>query len=312
MAGINKEIWTSDIIDNLYKDNSFALRSIDRKDDVKGGTVVHTAVAGDPTGIKKNLTVFPQVATVRTDSDRPYALDALYALPRRIPNLDKYELSYDKRQSVVGEDMNKLRQEAHDNLLWRWAPTGVGATTQVIELDGDATGDDLIDDDATGTRTQMTKAVFKNAAKKLAKTEFGAFKKTALLTAAHYHQLLDSFTEVEATNFNNLADLKNGVIGRYMGVDIMMRSSVLRYREAGGVYTAVDTLDEGFTSGADDLSASLLWAENSVERALGDVDVFDNPGQALYYGDIFSAMMYFGGRIRRPKGVIALVEAVGA
>lgn len=305
---LNKEIWTQDIIDNLYKDNSFATRCINRDGDVLNGTVVHTPVAGAPSGVKKNLSTFPQTATVRTDVDNTYALDALYALPRRIPNLDKYELSYDKRQSVVGEDTQNLIQNAMDNLLWRWAPTAVA---NIIETTGDDTAEDLIDDIAIGTRKVFTKAELKKAAKALDKREFGAFPKVAVLTAAHYHQFFESLSDAEKTNFNNVANLRDGVIGRYMGIDIIMRSSVLRYRKSGSVYTAVDTLDDSFTPGPNDLSASLVYAENAVERALGTVDVFDNPGQALYYGDVFSAMMYFGGRQRRPSGVYAIVEAEG-
>lgn len=306
---LNKEIWTSDIIDNLYKDNSFATRCINRDGDVLQGTVVHTAVAGAPSGVKKNLSTFPQTATVRTDTDNTYALDALYALPRRIPNLDKYELSYDKRQSVVGEDERNLIQNAMDNLLWRW---GTEDATQVIETSGAASGDDLIDDTATGTRLVFTKDELKAAAKQLDKREFGAFPKVAILTAAHYHQFFESLSDAEKTNFNNVANLKEGTIGRYMGIDIIMRSSVLRYRNNAGVFTNVDTLDDAYAPAAGDLAASLVYAENAVERAMGSVDVFDNPGQALYYGDVFSAMMYFGGRQRRPKGIFAIVEKAGA
>lgn len=301
---LEKQVWTSDIIDNLYKDNSFATRCVNRDGDVKEGTIVHTPVAGAPAQTKKNLTNFPQTATVRQDLDNTYALDALYSLPRRVPNLDKYQYSYDKRTSVVGEDRAKLIQDAMDNLLWRWAPSGADATAQVIELVGAATAEDLIDDDATGERTTFTKKALTAAAKRLAKNEFAPFKITALLTAAHYHQFFDSLSDAEKTNFNAVADLANGIVGRYMGIDIMMRSSVLRYRKtSGGVYTSVDTLADDYAAGEDDLSCSLVWAENAVERALGDVDVFDNPGQALYYGDIYSSMMYFGGRIDR-KSVV--------
>lgn len=304
---LNKEIWTADIIENLYKDNSFAQRCVNRDEHVLAGTVVHTPVAGNPAGVKKNLSSFPATATTRADQDGTYALDAIYSLPRRIPNLDKYELSYDKRQSVIGEDTQNLIQKAHDNLLYRWSPTGATATPQIIELSGADSGEDLLTG-ATGLRSTFTKADLKKAVKAMAKNEFGAFRKVALLTAAHYHQLFDSLSDAEKHMFNNVADAKEGVIARYMGVDIMMRTSVGIYEKAGAVFNAADTLDDAFAPKTGHLSASLIWAENAVERALGTVDVFDNPGEALYYGDVFSAMMYFGGRIRRAKGVFALVE----
>lgn len=301
---IQKEVWQGDIIDNLYKDNAFAKVCFNADSYVLAGSVVHTAVAGAPSAVKKNLTVFPQAATERVDTDQPYQIDAYYALPRRVANLDKYELSYDKRESVVGEDMKNLIQQCMQGLLFRWAP----AHANVVVTDGVTTGDDLIDDTATGVRKMFTKTAFKAVAKKFDRQNFAGFKKVALLTATHYHQLFESLSDAEKTNFGKVADLANGVIGMYMGIHIMMRSTVLRYRYAGGIWTVVDEQLDGFAPTANDCSASLFWVETAVERALGDVDVFDNPGQALYYGDIYSAMVRFGGKIRRVAGVFAVVE----
>jgi hypothetical protein len=47
-----------------------------------------------------------------------------------------------------------------------------------------------------------------------------------------------------------------------------------------------------------------------VERAFGEVKMFDNPGRAEYYGDVFSMILRLGGRIRRVNGVYAVVEAI--
>ena len=71
---------------------------------VLAGAVVHIPVAGNPAVVTKNLNVFPATAVSRADSELTYAIDTYYAAPRRIPKLDTYELSYDKRMSVVGED----------------------------------------------------------------------------------------------------------------------------------------------------------------------------------------------------------------
>jgi hypothetical protein len=303
---LQKEIWEKDIVDNLYKDNQFALRAFSADAFVLAGKVVHIPVAGTPAVVKKNLTSFPQVAVNRTDSELTYAIDTYYSLPRQIQDIEKYELSYDKRQSVVGEDEKALIDSCMNGLLYRWAP----AAANVIETTGDFTAADLIDSTATGQRRLFTKAEFKKAAKKYAVANMGSMPKVALLTATHYHQLFESLSDAEKTNFNNVADLKNGIIARYMGIDIMMRSTVLRYRQVGGVWTVVDEQDDAFAAGTDDCAASLFYNDMSVERAKGDVNVFDNPGQALYFGDVFSAYARLGGRIRRTAGVYAIVEAL--
>lgn len=302
---IQKEIWASDILANLYKNNEFATRCLNGDQYVLGGAVVHRPSAGNASAVKKNLTSFPQTATDRTDNDNTYPIDAHYSLPRRIPNLDKYELSYDKRQSVVGEDTTNLVQSAMDGLLYRW---GQGATQVLTVGDNTPAGAPS----ATGNRKAFTKAAFAEVAKKLVKNNFHGQQYTAVLTADHYYQFLDSLSEGEKTAFHNVADMKNGKVGEYLGFAIYIRSTVLTYRHATGVYTLQDTQAESFTANAADCQASLLYANIAVERAVGDVDVFDNPGQALYYGDIFSAMLRFGGKCLRPTGCYAVVEAMGA
>ena len=307
MMALQKEIWEKDIIQNLFKNNAFALRSRDLSQHVLAGKVVHLPVAGAAAQVKKNLTSFPQVAVNRTDSELTFELDTLYSLPRQIQEIEKYELSYDKRQSVVGEDEQNLIQSAMDSLLYRWGP----AAANVIETTGAASAADLIDTTATGTRKLFTKDEFKSIAKRLAKVNITGTI-TALLTAAHYHQLFESFSDAEKTNFNSFADPVNGIVGRYMGIDILMRSSVLRYRKVSTVWTLIDEQDAAFTAGTGDSAASLFYHTDSVVRAVGDVKVFEDNGNPLYYGDVFSALIRIGGRIRRPSGVWAVVEGIGA
>lgn len=302
---IQKEIWQQDIIDNLYKNNEFANRCVNADQYVLGGAVVHKAKAGAATTVRKNLTVFPQTATQRNDVDVPYALDTYYALPRHIPKLDQYELSYDKRASVVGEDNRKLIQSAMEGLLINWGST---ATNQIM-TDGAASAMDLVSG-ATGERRLFTKSAFKQAAKGFANSDYEGFRLTAALTANHYYQLFESLSDAEKADFGRVADLSKGIIGQYMGIDIIRRSSVLRYRKVGGVYQLVDTQADDYAPDANDCAASLFYAENAVERAKGDVEVFDNPGQALYYGDIYSAFTRLGGRTIRQDGVYSVIEAI--
>lgn len=304
---LQKEIWQNDIVENLFKDNAFATRAYNGDQYVLAGKVVHIPVAGTAATIKKNLTSFPQTAVNRTDSEITYALDNYYALPRQIQDMEKYELSYDKRQSVVGEDQQQLIQTAMEGLLYRWAP----AAANIIETAGDVSALDLIDGTATGTRKVFTKDAFKTIAKRFANTNLIG-RRNALLTANHYHQLFESFSEGEKTNFNSFADAANGIVGRYMGIDILMRSSVLRYRKVSSMWTVVDVQDDAFAAAAGDSAVSLFWVDSCVERAVGDVKVFDDNGNPLYYGDVFSAYMRLGGRIRRTVGVYGVVEAIGA
>jgi|ERR1035437_6100687 hypothetical protein len=300
---ITKEIWTKDIVANLYKNNEFAKLAFNADMYVLLGKVVHIPVAGTPSQVKKNLTVFPQTAVKRTDADITYAIDTFYSLPRHIERIEQYELAYDKRQSALGEDQSQLIQTAMDNLLYRWATT---AANYIFTL-GNPTGFSL--SGAAGTRTGFTKAAFAQVKLEMDRNNIPFTDRIALLTADHYNQLLDSLSDPERTDVGRVADLATGLIGRYLGISIYMRSQVLRYRGADiNTLALVDEYADDYAPTADDRAGSLIYHKDCVERALGSVEIFDNPGKAEYYGDIYSMLLRLGGRTRRPAGVYAIVE----
>lgn len=297
------EIWERDIVGNLFKNNDFAKVAFSADQYVYQGKVVHIPYAGTPSSTKKNRNSFPAAAVSRGDADVTYSIDTYSTDPRRIANIDKYELSYDKRQSVIAEDQAILIQTAMDGLLYSWAP----AAANVVETVGDSASATL--SGATGTRKAFTKAVFATIKVKMDRDNIPSLGRKVLLTADHHQQLMDSFSDVEKTNFHNTADLQNGIVGRYLGFDIMMRSTVLRYRKVSGVWTPVDEYADDYAATTADSAGSLFYYEQAVERALGGVTMFDNPNRAEYYGDIISFELRMGGRIRRSSGVWAVVEA---
>lgn len=305
---VTVEIWTKDIVDNLYKDNAWAVRAKNEDANVLRGKVVHIAVAGDPSAVKKNRSTFPASAVKRADSDITYAIDSFTSDPRHIEEIDKAELAYDKRQSAVGEDQSFIIQNAMDSLLYRWAPL---VANTLLTTGADAA---VTISGGTGTRKVFTKDIFQKMKLKLSKANVLKTNRVAILTEDHYDQFFTSLSDAEKVDFGRVTDLKEGAVGRYMGFDIYTRSTVLRYRGADGAYVVVDELHEDFAASVKtgDRAASLFYQADCVERALGEVKMFDEYGRAEYYGDIFSFLLRMGGRIRRTAGVWAVVEAIGA
>jgi len=310
---VTKEIWETDIIGNLFKDNQFAERAVSGDQYVVAGKIVHIPTAGAPVSSLKNNTEFPITAVKRTDNEVLYALDNYYQPPKFVEKVEQYELSYDKRQSIMGEDQAQLIQDAMDGLLFRWAWQGlaIGVTPcNNIPTVGAATAATL--PGATGNRKLFTRDVFSTIKKAMDKANIPANGRIALLTADHHQQLIDSFSDTALTNFYRFADIEKGIIGRFMGFDIYMRSTVQRWRLVGGVWTPVDEQDPAFAAGTGDSAASLFWQESCVERARGEVNVFDDAGRPEYYGDVFSMNMRLGGRQRRVSGVWAVPEDISA
>jgi hypothetical protein len=308
LMAITKEIWTQDIIDNLFKNNDWAVRAFNADMYVLLGKVVHIPVAGAPSAIKKNVTVFPVNAIKRTDTDITYAIDTFYSTPRHIENIEKYELSYDKRQSALGEDQAALIQSALDSLLYRWAVALPQAN--VVYTDGPDTL--ATASGAAGNRQKFTKTAFSTIKKKMDKANILDTGRVALLTADHYNDFFESLSDPEKVDVGRVADLATGKVGRYLNFDIYMRSEVLRFRGADGAVAVVDEQDAAYVADADDRSASLFYQDKCVERAKGSVEIFDNPSRAEYYGDIYSMEVRLGGRRRRDEGVFAVVESLAA
>lgn len=305
---VTKELWQNDILKNLFKNNDFAKRAYSADQYVLQGKVVHIPRAGTPSSVTKNLDTFPAVAVKRTDDDVTYAIDTFYSTPRHIERIEQYELSYDKRQSALGEDQAALIETAMDGLIYNWLPL----VANVELTDGAPVAATL--SGATGNRLSFTKANLQAIKIKMDKAKIPTGGRVALLTADHYNQFFNSLSDAEKTNFHNVADLANGIIGRYLGFDIMMRSTVGRYRGADNAVVKVDEYATGFAASdkTEDRAASLVYYDQAAERALGGVEMFDQPNNPLYYGDVFSFILRMGGRIRRDAGVYAVVEALGA
>jgi len=303
----NPQVWENDILKNLFKNNDFAKRAYNADQYVLATKVVHIPRAGKPSAVTKNLTQFPAAAVVRADDDVTYPIDSFYSTPRVIPQIDSYELSYDKRQSAVGEDTQNLIDTCMDGLLYNWGPLVLN-TVLTTGPSGPATLPG-----ATGSRLGVTSASLQKIKIQMDKAKIMAAGRVVLFTADHYNQFFNQLTEGEKTNFGRVANVATGIVGNYLGFDIMMRSTVLRYRGADAAITKVDEYDPAFATSDQSLdrAASLVYNDMCAERAFGAVEMFEQANHPGYYGDVFSFLLRMGGRIRRDAGVWAIVEAEG-
>lgn len=299
---IQKEIWMAAIVEGLFASNSFLSKAFNADQYVNQGKIVHIPQAGAPSGVKKNREELPAGIKVRTDSDITFPLEEFTTDPVRIEHADTVELSYDKRESILRLDKLQLADEVARDFIYKWSPEA----SRCIETTGAEVA--AYTDKATGKR----KGVCKNDVLALM-TKFNAEDipetgRYLLLDAQMYSQLLQDLTATESQAFLASADAQNGVVGKLYSFNIMQRSRAALYTSA----KAPKAL--GAEGAATDLAAGLAWHEQSVCRALGQVEAFENEGDPTYYGDIYSFLVRAGGRIMRKdmKGVAALVQGTVA
>ncbi len=295
--GIQKEIWLDAIVEQLFAQNDFLSKSFNADEFVNQGRTVHIPNAGAASKVEKNRTTLPASVKVRADKDLTFNLDEFTTDPIRIPHADTVELSYNKRNSVIKTDKAKLKEAVSEAILYSWLPTTSLPTT------GEAVGAHLAG--ATGNRKLFTKKEIRQTMNLFNKQNIPQTGRFLLCDAEMYGQLLDDLTEKEASAFHSLVDVANGVLGKIDGFSVMMRSRVGRANGSGKKEWSV-------AGAATDSALALAWHEDSVCRALGEVNMFENENDPTFYGDIYSFLARCGGRAMREDvaGLVAIKQEI--
>jgi len=299
---VQKEIWMNSIVEGLFADNSFLSKAFNADEFVNAGKTVHIPNAGAGSNVTKNRTSYPASVSGRTDNDLTFNLDEFTTDPIKIPHADKVELSYNKRESVIKLDKAKLIENVSNDMLFNWSP----AAAYTIKTTGAAVLAHT--PSATGNRKAFTQTDVEEAMSNFNDKDIPQEGRYILVDARMYSQLLKSLSTADALAFHNLVDIKNGILGKLLTFNIMMRSKA-------GLYTAAvaPKLWTG-AAAATDNAAAIAWHENSVCRALGETEMFERPNDPLYYADIYSFLVRAGGRPMRSgvEGLLAIVQDASA
>ncbi|MEP7169101.1 MAG: phage capsid protein [Bacteroidota bacterium] len=298
---IQKEIWVQYIQQNLFKDSDFINYAFNADQYVLEGKVVHIPNSGTAPSVTRNRSSLPASVTQRTDIDITYAIDEFTSDPILIPNAETIELNYDKLSSILDETESSIRSLIGDWMLYNWRAENASS---IVRTTGANVNAHL--SGATGTRKKFLLADLKAARLVLNKQNVPKEDRFLLIDSDMYDQLMDELTISQYREASKDLDLPKGVIGKIFGFNLMERTTVLTANNAG---TPVIQL-LGAATAATDNGVAFAWQKNTVERALGMIDFFENLGDPTYYGDIYSALVRMGGRKRRndQKGVVAIIQ----
>lgn len=298
---IQKEIWLADIVGNLFKSNPHLNYAMNADEFVLAGKIVHIPNAGSKPNVVKNRAKLPATIMKRNDIDIYFPLDEYTSDPMRIDNAEKYELSYDLRNSVIGEQKSAIAEIVGDWFFRYWAPTASGSIKRT-------SGTNVSAHYGTGVRKSVMLSDIKDIKKMMDNWNIPQEGRVACLDAEMMDQLTSTLGPSTYKDFSQYFDAANGVLGRLYGFDFLApRSTVIRYNA-----TAVP-MDPDSAESLTDNSGALFWQRDLVVRAMGNNELFESVGEPTMYGDVYSALLRAGGRIKRndSKGVIALVQDAG-
>ncbi len=292
---LQTEAWVKDIEDVLFYGNEFLNLAVDHSEYVTDLTV-HIPQGGANPNVVKNRT--DNVATIqrRTDTELTYDLDNYTTDPFLIKNIEQLQISYNKRQSVLGQHISTLTDTIAVETLQKWAVTG--STTHVLRTTGAQTAM-LPNSTATGTRGLLTPNDLARAAAVMDLDKVPSVGRFAVIPTAMFYGL---FTDQElllqqATIGKDM--LENGVMAKMFGFNIITRGEVVRYTSAGA--NNIRTADAA--PAATDCAGAICFSKFFVTQALGDIMVYLNEGDAKSYGDIMSAEVNHGASVMRANNV---------
>jgi hypothetical protein len=310
---INLEVWVDTLIKLYWKDNAFAKTAMQvLKEYIYNSKIVHIPKVNGKPGVTRNRTEFPATVQLRQEIDILYLIDQFFVDPFRIPNAEKYELSFDKRASLMADQSAAANEKAAEWLIYNWnsytQTNNAGTTTMKAQLLRTTGGDVATTlDGATGMRKMPLVADLRRAKVLMNKASVPLVGRYGLFDSDMIDRLTQDPEYKKVDKVNETA-LVEGTVAKIQGFNIIERATVGRYtNDATPTIITPDALSAETTN-----ASGLLYHSNGVETAMGGVEWFDDAGNPLYYGDIMSCILRSGGRLRREDSVIALVEAAPA
>lgn len=314
ISQIPAEIFVSYIVEKLRRTNPHLAFAFDESQFVLAGSVVHIPQAGAHPDVVKNRSTFPAVAVQRGDSSISYALDVYSSDPIHVTWHEGAEISYNKLDSVLNDIVGTLIEKIGDNMIYNWIHGFKKTATAYVDdflpagnyiyTAGDPTNVNTTDGQA-GQRLSTTYKELDKAAAMMNKWNVAKEGRYVMFESYMYKEFLNSLSANQMAAFQQTADLTNGIVGKYAGFNVLERSSVL-------AFNGTTPLLPGEVLATNSNLASLAWQKDCVTKAQGDIVQFEDKNNPLYYGDIFSALVKFGGRFRREGGigVIPIIQEV--
>jgi len=304
MAQISPKLFSTDLAKQLFPDNVFYTKAFK---DAAAGNVdsVDIPVAGNIGGAKIGNPSLPVAIGERTDDVFNYPLVQIYSEPVLVKREEEIVLNYSKQLDVARSMGGAMSTKAADYAAQAW-----GSTTNIITSTGANRATSLVG--ATGNRKRFTKADIMKVRQAFMKMNLPSINGIiGVVTPDQYDDLLQvpEFVDFEKTGL--MTKLQEGVLGRILGIDIMVRWN-------DGIGSLGLTYDKdlnkkalGATVATDDLAAALFFHPDHVRYAEAFPETIINRKAPGYLGGtIIEAVVRFGATQSRKdgKGCVSLVE----
>lgn len=309
MAQISPKLFSKDLATQIFPVNVFYTKGF--KDTAAGNVdSVDIPIAGLVSEAQTGAPVLPLTIKERTDDVKNYPLIQVYADPILIKREEDIVLNYNKQQDVARGMGEAIATKCADYAANAWGATGGTSGGKVILTTGTARTTSLVG--ATGNRKGIAKNDLIAVRKAFMEQNIADLNGIiAVITPEQYTDILKlaEFVDYEKTGVTS--KLENGIIGRVLGFEIMVRwngslgSIGLHYSADGATKKANGTV------ASTDSPAALFFHPSYVRYAEAFPSTIINRNAPGYLGGtILEAVVRFGATQSRGdgKGVVSLVE----
>jgi len=300
------EAWTRDVQEQLFSKVFGFIRNSVNHDAFVNNKTVHVPQGGSIGNVEKNRAVLPATISQRTDTDLTYDLNNYTTDPIVITNLEAIQASYNKRNSVLNQHINKINSRIAEEVLISWAAT---TTNQIIACSGAATAN-ITPPSGVGNRTLLTPLDLSQGAAKLDEQEVPQQGRYLAIPSKMYW----SFVEAHKAFLLNMdynrgitdADMALGVVSKVYGWNIIPRGVVTVYKNAAVTPNAV-----GAAAVATDRFGAVGWHQDFVCNALGSVKTYYRQDDPTFFGDVLSAEVNHGSAksTTAMNGIVTFVQS---
>jgi hypothetical protein len=267
------ESWREVIEPNLYPGAEFLSESQDLSQFIEGD-VLHVPQTGIQPIVYENATMFPLPVTEREDAELTTNTVRLKTGPIVLRKAEQYYLSYAKRESIIGQHLDVLRERMCQIALHAWVPT---QAVETVLTTGATTG--ALPPSATGTRRRVEQANVVDLFSILTRMDAPTSDRVMLVDAALETdiRLIPDFMRADAMGQSNIP---SGMIGTLYGARVYVRSRL-------PIFNATTRLVRPRGSAvapATDSHCILLYHKRAVGRGLSPFDVQEDAVVRPEYG----------------------------
>ena len=299
MAEIRTTLYSSELQKLIFPDNSFYKKSIgetgvaDKTEQVEKPvqTKISKAKEGKPSSL-------PLSVETSTDSTKKYNTTLIYCAPLLV--------NYNKRQTKQEQQAAEINTKVAAYTMEHWCPK---LEANILKTTGSARPSNVMG--FTSQRKALTKEDLLKVLNLMMRMGVSGMGGNwyGMVTADMYTDLLAIPEFVDYYKTGNQSRLKEGVIGRILGIDIFQRSTEEGHN--GVLYNGKTPLRGDADVKDSLLSGALFWNDKMVCRAEGRLRTIINAEAPGYLGGtIIESFTRYGADIIRDdqKGVIALLE----